>query len=541
MTVESPSVESKIEEALHEAPPGSDGPRTNIALWGFLALVLMTAIGVVPRLIQRASLNAAAAEARAQKPTVSVGHASPAPDSGVNLPANIQAITQTTINARTTGYVRQRSVDIGDRVHRGQLLAIIGAPDVDQQYFQASADAERANASASGAEADVAKQRATLGQASAQVSAAAAQVAQAQANRAAAAARLAQSQHNLRGYQANLDKAKSQLVLAEKTWMRYRELVHQGFVTLQDYDQTKTSYETNVASVEAARTAVESGRADVEAARMSLNAAEASVLSAQASLAAAQQTVMANQAGVRSSEASLRAARAGEASGEANRERYDVMRGFERVMAPFDGVITARDVDDGTLVKADNVGVGSNTPGLFGIARTDVLRIMVNVPQTFLPYLRMNDDAQLKVQEFPDRTFTGHVFRISGGLDPTSRTILTEVHVENKDGTLLPGMYVEVKLGGDNAERPLRIPASALISDAKGTRVATIAAGDKVHFVKVGIDRDLGSEIQISTGLTAADVIVTNPSDALQEGTPVAILAPKSPEAGAAPESPAAK
>lgn len=520
-----PADTQRVEHASEVAPQAPPPDVRRIARWGALALVVLTLMGLVPRLIQRARLRADAEARRNARPTVIIAAPKPAPDAALSLPASIESLTQTTINARTTGYVRNRRVDLGDRVRRGAILAEIEAPDVDRQYDQAQADAERATAGAAQADADLTRQQAALSQSEAQAAAAEAQVAQARANRDTADARVRQARHALEGQRANLRKADSQRILAARTWARYKSLLAQGFVTQQDADAAQSSAEATAAALDAARTAVSGAEADLRAAETARAAADASVRSAQASQTAARQQVVAAQAGLRSSAAGLRAAQAGRASGEANRRRYAVLRGFEQIVAPFDGVITSRSVDNGSLVKGDSVATSSSTtPGLFGIARLDVMRVMVNVPETWIPFLHVGDATETRVREFPDRRFVATLAHVAGGLDPASRTVIAEIHLRNPDGVLRPGMYAEVVLQGGGSARPLRVPAAALVSDAQGTRVATVVEGERIHFVPIVIDRDLGSEIEVARGLSPKDRIVTNPTDDLEEGTAVEVV-----------------
>lgn len=523
----------------HRVEPDGPPPVGRLIRWGLLLLVVLTVAGLAPRLTRRFQLNTETRDRMAEKQRVTVCKPTPAPRGGLSLPGSVEAIEQAEINARTSGYVRKRLVDLGDPVRRGQVLAEIAAPDVDLQYQQAAADSERAAAGASQADAEVARQQANLRQAQAQVTTVSAQLSQAQANWAAALARAQQARHALDGQRANLRKTEAQQVLAERTWSRYHGLVNQGFVTQQDADTAEASYRSAVASTEAARTAVSGAESDVRAAEAALTAADANVQSNRSALAASRQQVTAGEAAVRSADAALQAARAGRASGEANRARAEVLRGFEQVVAPFDGVITSRNVDVGQLLKADNVTTGGNSTGLFGIARTDVMRVMVNAPQTFLPYLKVGDTAELAVHEYPARVFSGTVTHIAGGLDDASRTLQVEVRVKNADGALRTGMYSDVSLGADKTSPLLRVPATALVSDGQGTRVATVTADGHVHFVPVVIDRDLGSELQIARGLTADDRVVVNPTDDLVEGSVVEVVTPpaSSPSAAASAEA----
>jgi RND family efflux transporter MFP subunit len=220
------------------------------------------------------------------------------------------------------------------------------------------------------------------------------------------------------------------------------------------------------------------------------------------------------------SQANLPAAQATVNAQEATVRQLEALQSYEKVTAPFDGIITARNVDIGALITA---GSSTSTLELFRMGRIDTLCIYVNVPQPFVPSLQPGQTAQLLVQEFPQRTFTGKVVRTANALDPASRTLLTEVQVSNRDGTLLPGMYAQVKFVITRGDSPWLIPGNALVIRADGSQVATVGAGHTVHYQKVDIGRDYGSEVEIVSGLSGAESLITNPTDALQEGSPVQV------------------
>jgi RND family efflux transporter MFP subunit len=310
-------------------------------------------------------------------------------------------------------------------------------------------------------------------------------------------------------------------------------------VALQAVDERQSTVDANQAGVRSAEAAVSSAQADVDAAQETVNASEADIVAAEADVSSSRQNVRAAQAAVRSNlanvraaEASVRASRqntvaaaAAVRSSQANVQRYAVLRSFERVVAPFDGVITSRNVDTGALINAGGSpgGEGGSTPrsGLFGIARTDTLRIRVQVPQTFLTSIRPGQKALIAVREFPRRKFEGSVFRIAGALDSASRTLLTEIRLRNADNRLVPGMYADVQLAPRGAERSLRIPANTLMMGADGPRVAIVTRERKVHLQSVQLGRDLGTEVEITSGLRGDEQLISNPTDNLRENTVV--------------------
>jgi RND family efflux transporter MFP subunit len=355
-----------------------------------------------------AQQNDVAAAAKRQRdfvPTVQVAAVRASdPVTVVTLPATTSAFTTANINARASGYIDKRYVDIGDRVKKGQLLAEITAPELDHQIAQAEA---------------------TLGQ-----------------NKAA-----------VQQVQANLD-------LARVTWGRDRPLVEKGWSTQQQ------------------------GTIDVQ-----------NIKALEANLAVTQANVAAQQAQV---------------------DVLHQQKAYQRVVAPFDGVITQRNVDVGTLVQADAV---SGT-FMFTAMQSGVIRTQVFVPQDQAFELKPGVEAVVHVPEMPNRTFPGTVTRIADALQPGTRTLLTEIDVPNPDGALAAGIYCTVELHISRKTPSLLVPAEALIFNRDGPQVAVIEDGI-VHIHKVSIVRDLGTSLELSDGVKAGDKVVRNPAVNLSEGSRV--------------------
>jgi len=192
------------------------------------------------------------------------------------------------------------------------------------------------------------------------------------------------------------------------------------------------------------------------------------------------------------------------------------------VTSPFDGVITSRTTEMGQLVTA---GMGQGQ-ALFKVAKTDVMRVFVNVPQLFAPSVHVGDEATISVREFPGRAFKGTITRTSNELDTVTRTLLTEVRSPNTDNALIAGMYAQVTLPIKRVDGPLLVPSTALVVDAEGTRLALVEGG-AVRWRKVEVDSDLGDKIAVAVGLTESDSVVTVPSDRLTEGMKVSAETPK--------------
>jgi RND family efflux transporter MFP subunit len=334
----------------------------------------------------------------------------------IELPGNIQAITEAPILARADGYLERRMVDIGDRVKTGQPLAEIEAPEVDDQIRQAKASLQQVQASVDQAV-------------------------------------------------ANIERGRADEDLAKITAERWAALLAKGVVSRQENDRYQSEYRSLVAATKALEKGLAVQRSNVAAA-------------------------------------------------EANLARLDNVQSYRLVKAPFDGVITQRNVDVGALVTAGNTL-------LFRVAQISTLRTYLNVPQANASEVWMGQPARVSVSNLPGRQFAGTVARTASSLDPASRTLLVEVHVPNADGALLPGMYARVDLTGSHSSGSLRIPSDALIVRAEGTEVAVVGDGHKVHLQKIEVGRDYGDRIEVIGGLSVGQTIIANPGDVVREGMEV--------------------
>jgi RND family efflux transporter MFP subunit len=338
----------------------------------------------------------------------------------LKLPGTMQALTEAPILARADGYLKRRLADIGDRVHAGQVLAEIDAPELDQQMRQAEAAIEQAQAAAEQAE-------------------------------------------------ASLEQGKANRELARITADRSKQLVERGIAPRQEGDQD------------------------------------------QAQLAA-------HDANVRALEKAIQAQRSNLAAVKANLARLQEVQGYRLVKAPFDGVITLRNVDVGALV-----GAGSTL--LYRIAQIGTLRTYVNVPQASVNAVHVGQPAALTVSHLPGRTFRGTVARTANALDPASRTMLVEVDVPNADGALFPGTYAEVDLSGANPNPPLVVPATAILFRSDGAQVAVVPPDQIVHLQKITVGRDYGDRVEILQGVTEGTTIVAAPGDTAREGATIVPVA----------------
>ena len=279
---------------------------------------------------------------------------------------------------------------------------------------------------------------------------------------------LAQAKAAVQQAQANEIKAVADLDLAKRTLQRFEDLAKRdiGGVTEQQLDEKRSA---------------------------------ANVLSA--TLTAAKATVVAANASV---------------------QRLQVLQQFEKVQAPFAGTITTRNYDVGALLSPTNVGAGKE---LFRLVQTDSLHVFVNVPQTYATNIKNGQPAVLMVRNYPGRNFNGTVARGAGALDPATRTLPFELHFPNATGELYAGMYGQVKLNIAEDHPILVIPSSALIFNAQGLEVA-LAQNDKVHYQKITVGRDLGTELEVTDGLAVTDQVIANPGERLREGLTIRVLVP---------------
>src|SRR5580704_1083550 len=384
-------------EISETKPPQGKFPRGGLIVLGATALVVAIAVvfGIHSRVAAETRLQQATFQAAI--PSVNVVHPKPGDRAqDLVLPGNTQAFIDSPIYARTNGYLKQWYVDIGARVSKGQLLAEIETPELDQQLRQARAELATA--------------------------------------------------------QANVN-------LSQITAARDENLLKTHSVSTQERDNAVNGYAANQATVQ---------------------------------------------------------------SNQANVARLEQLQSFEKVYAPFDGIITARETDIGALIDA-----GANAPKeLFHIASITKLRIYVAVPEVYSVAAQSGAPADLTLDEFPGETFRGTLVRNSNSIDPLSRTLLVEVDVENANGRLKPGAYVQVHLKMPEGTRSLVVPANTLLFRREGLQVGVVRDG-KAELVKVTPGHDYGDSMEILSGLQPTDEVILSPSDSLTSGTQVQISSPK--------------
>jgi len=230
-------------------------------------------------------------------------------------------------------------------------------------------------------------------------------------------------------------------------------------------------------------------------------------------------------------EATLKTAEAEIEAREASANRLAELQKFQKVVAPFNGVITERNIENGSLINAS-----ANLP-LYRLEQTRQLKVYVNVPQANVMGIASGQEAEVLVRERPDRQFLGKVTRTSGAIATNSRTLLTEVVLDNKDGDLYAGMYVRVRFN-DAGGRPLLVPATTLLINSLGTRVATVGSDDSIHYQDIEIGRDYGSDVEILKGLSGKERLILNPTENLVEGVKVEPTEPTARTADRTPSTP---
>jgi len=393
-----PNGNGELDAVYDDALPGGRPPprksRRGLIIVVLAVVLVAAAVGNGIRgRIQSEHVLAQTTEASAV-PSVNVVHPDAgAPNEELVLPGGTQAITDTPIYARTSGYLKRWTSDIGAHVKKGDLLAEIDTPEVDEQ---------------------------------------------------------------LRENRADLETAQATMRLAELTAKRNEDLLKTRSIATQERDNASGAYE---------------------------------------------------------------AAKANVASKQANVARLERMQSYEKVYAPFDGIITARNTDIGALIDA---GANSAARELFHLSAIDKIRVFVSVPEAYSREVHTGDKAKVTLDEFPGESFPGTLVRTANAIDPASRSLLVEIDVENADGRLLPGAYAFVHLSLKKTMTSVTVPSNVLIFRKDGLRVAVIHNG-KATMVPVVIGRDYGDKVEVVSGLQTGDQVILDPSDSLIDGTTVQI------------------
>lgn len=236
-------------------------------------------------------------------------------------------------------------------------------------------------------------------------------------------------------------------------------------------------------------------------------------------------------------QAAYNASVASAAVAKANVDRLTELKRFGNLVAPFSGVVTARNIDVGALVSPTT---GTGARPLFSLVQVDTIRVVTSVPQDAAPAVKVGQTADVMVQELGNAVFHGKVTRTAQALDLATRTLLTEIQVDNRDGRLIPGMFGQVKISLPRTQQALLVPANTLIIRATGAEVAVVDGG-KIHMTKVTLGRDHGAEVEVVAGITAGQPLVVNPGDDILDGVAVRVVqAPDAKESGKPAADPAA-
>ncbi len=367
--------------------------------WLLMLIVLLIVAGIViAGIVPRRRAHAALVNTTNQLAVPSVVVMQPrrgAPQTEIVLPGTIEAFVDSPIYSRTDGYLKDWYFDIGAHVKKGDLLADIETPEIDQQLDQARAD---------------------------------------------------------------LNTAQANFNLSQITADRYQDLAKSDSVSKQDVDNAIGDFQAKKAMV---------------------------------------------------------------ASAQSNVNRLEQLQSFEKIYAPFDGVITARNTDVGHLINAG----ASNSPGteLFHIAAIGRLRVYINVPQEYSTSAKPGITASLDLQQFPGKLFKGTLVRTADSIDLASRTLLTEVDVDNPTGELLPGAFTQVHLKVPSGPPSVIIPVTAMIFRAAGLQASVVNDGQHAELRNITLGRDYGSEVEVVSGLSPQDHVIINPPDSLVQGELVRI------------------
>ncbi len=360
-----------------------------------LVVALLLGLGAARVLVQRAASKAELETQSLEGQRIFVTTVTPTPSKSsglLTLPATLRGDNETAIYARVNGYVRRFNVEIGDRVTKGERLAELDTPELDQQVSQAAAQVEQARAN---------------------------------------------------------------VVLGKVALDRWKKLFSQDSVARQDLDTKQNAYDTAVAA---------------------------------------------------------------QAAAEANLKQLQAMTAFKNVEAPFDGVITARNVDIGNLVNSGSSGVA-----LFSMAVTDPLRVFVDVPQAYVKMIHVGSEVPVAQAELPGQVFKAVVTYVAGAIDVATRSLRIELMLHNPDGRLKPGTYVQIALPLAPAGA-VAIPANALLFRAEGPNVAVVDKSGIVRLQPITIARDRGASLEVTQGVTTSDDIVLNPPDSIADGDHVTVV-----------------
>ena len=390
-------------------------------------------------------------------------------------PGSVHSFRSAKLYSKVSGYLKEQNVDIGDHVEKGEVLAVIDMPEIEKEV-------ERDEAAVQQAEAHVVQMEAAIESAKADYNAAMALIGE---------------------RKADVEDAESMLHYRSKVYERIKQLVKERSVEQAVADEKEEQYHASKAALSSANASVVSAEAQASAAKAKIDQAKADLIDAQAKVEVA----------------------------KATREKTKVMLGYTKITSPYTGVITARNFFEGDFINARDQG--ASTP-LLVVDETDWMRVVLQVPDLEVPHTNPGDVATVEIDALPGEKFDGKVSRLADSEDPQTRTMRTEVDLENKRGILRDGMYGKVTIVLEKASTNLSVPSSAVHVDANGEHAAAesspraqrylwVVRGGKAQRQHVQVGTDNGIWAEILSGLKADAEVVTGNKSALAEGVPVAI------------------
>jgi HlyD family secretion protein len=484
----------------------------------------------------------------------------------ISLPGEVHPWEEATLYAKVPGYLATITVDKGDRVKAGQLIATIEAPelradrDQAQQAYEASlsaalgsqaagrrsvAEQRKARASAEKARADYAQMPATVARAQALVRAAAGAVQQSEEQKRQAEAAVAESMAQIDRARADIDAVQADQKLADLTYARYKGIYDRDalLIARQDVDIAESRAATARSRAEAAQGALEAARRHWEAARAQVGAADSQIEQAQAQLSAAREQVnvvtaqqesagkqvdiAARDVDIARQQQAVARAGAEEARFQANAGRSAVGKAaavadYSRIRAPFDGVVTHRFVDRGAFIQT--ASASQNAAPIVTVANLNPVRLYLSVPETQAEYVQVGTAVSVTTTGRPDTTLRGRVARTSASLDPKTRTLLAEVDIPNVDGKILAGTYASARIVMETHPAVVSVPTAAVGAEKSGKFVYVVESG-KARRVPVTTGFDDGVYTEIAMGLHGGEQVVVTGRDALTPNAPVAASA----------------
>jgi HlyD family secretion protein len=380
-------------------------------------------------------------------------------------PGTVESFESARLFSKVSGYLKEQNVDIGDRVQRGDVLAIIDMPELEKEVDRDAAAVEQAKA-------HVVQMEAAITSAKADYDAAVSLIGE---------------------READIEHAAATLAYRKKQFERIKQLVLEHAVDFKLQDEAEDHYDASRAGVSSAKASKVSAEAQASASKAKIDQAKADLEDAKAKVSVAEATL----------------------------EKDRVFLDYTNIRSPYDGVVTFRGFHPGDFINARDQG--ASIP-LLSVDRTDKMRVVVKIPDLDVPYVNKGDVATVRIDALPGRHFEGKVARVSNSEDAQTRTMRTEVDLPNNEDRLRDGMYGEVTIALEKASDALSVPSSAFVGDSRGGKATLyVVRGGKAHKVEVTIGADNGLNTEIVSGINQDDEVVVHYKGAIANGVPVAI------------------